>query len=47
VIAGGVLLALAFYRYHRQLEQFVINLAARFNRRTAVPVTEAVDESKR
>ena len=46
VIAGGMLLALAFYRYHRQLEQFVINLAARFNRRTPVPVTEPVDESK-
>ena len=47
VIAGGVLLALAFYRYHRQLEQFVINLAARFNRRTTVPVTEQVDEIER
>jgi uncharacterized membrane protein YdjX (TVP38/TMEM64 family) len=47
VIAGGVLLALAFYRYHRQLEQFVINLAARFNRRTPVPVTEPVDEIER
>lgn len=44
VVAGGVLAALAFYRYHRQLEQFVINLAARFNRRTVVPVTEPVDE---
>ena len=44
VIAGGVLLALTFYRYHRQLEQFVIDLATRFNRRTAVPVTESVDE---
>ncbi len=44
VIAGGVLLALAFYRYHRQLEQWVINLAARFNRRTAVPIAESVDD---
>jgi uncharacterized membrane protein YdjX (TVP38/TMEM64 family) len=43
VIAGGVLLALAFYRYHRQLEEFVIGLAARFNRRAAVPV-KAADE---
>jgi uncharacterized membrane protein YdjX (TVP38/TMEM64 family) len=47
VIAGGVLLALAFYCYHRQLEQFVINLAARFNRRAAVPVPESADESER
>jgi uncharacterized membrane protein YdjX (TVP38/TMEM64 family) len=47
VIAGGVLAALAFYRYHAQLEQFVIQLAARFNRRTAVPVTEPVDDGKR
>jgi uncharacterized membrane protein YdjX (TVP38/TMEM64 family) len=46
VIAGGVLLALVFYRYHRQLEQFVINLAARFNRRTPVPVREPVDDSE-
>jgi uncharacterized membrane protein YdjX (TVP38/TMEM64 family) len=44
VIAGGVLLALAFYRYHRQLEQWVIGLAARFNRQATVPVTEPVDE---
>jgi len=44
VIAGGVLLALVFYRYHRQLEQFVIHLAARFNRRVAVPVAEPVDD---
>jgi Mg/Co/Ni transporter MgtE len=44
VVSGGVLLALAFYRYHGQLEQFVINLAARFNRRAAVPITEPVDE---
>ncbi|CAG0932038.1 TVP38/TMEM64 family inner membrane protein YdjZ [Thermoflexales bacterium] len=44
VIAGGVLLALAFYRYHRQLEQVVIDLAARFNRRVALPVTEPVDD---
>jgi uncharacterized membrane protein YdjX (TVP38/TMEM64 family) len=47
VIAGGVLAALAFYRYHRQLEQFVINLAARFNRHTAVPVAESIDEAER
>jgi uncharacterized membrane protein YdjX (TVP38/TMEM64 family) len=46
VIAGGVLLALTFYRYHRQLEQRVISLAARLNRRTAVPVIESVDEIK-
>jgi uncharacterized membrane protein YdjX (TVP38/TMEM64 family) len=44
VIAGGVLLALMFYRYHRQLEQFVINLAARFNRRSAMPVAESIDD---
>jgi uncharacterized membrane protein YdjX (TVP38/TMEM64 family) len=43
VIAGGVLLALAFYRYHRQLEELVIGLAVRFNRRAAVPV-KAADE---
>ena len=40
VIAGGVLLALVFYRYHLQLEQFVINLAARFNRQAAAPIDE-------
>ncbi len=44
VVAGGVLLALAFYRFHQQLEQFVVTLAARFNRRDAVPVEESVDE---
>jgi uncharacterized membrane protein YdjX (TVP38/TMEM64 family) len=44
VIAGGVLLALVFYRYHRQLEHLVINLAARFNRRTVVPIAESVDD---
>ena len=44
VIAGGVLLALGFYRYHRRLEQWVINLAARFNRRTVIPVAESVDD---
>src|SRR5512147_1395698 len=38
VVAGGVLLALAFYRYHRPLEQVVINLAARFNRRAVIPI---------
>ena len=41
VIAGGVLLALAFYRYHRQLEQFVIDLAARRSRRAQVDEGEA------
>jgi hypothetical protein len=46
VIAGGVLLALVFYRYHRQLEQVVINLAARFNQRTPVPVTEPADDGE-
>ncbi len=44
VVAGGVLLALAFYRFHQQLEQYVVTLAARFNRRDAVPVEESVDE---
>lgn len=44
VVAGGVLLALAFYRYHRQLERFVVNLAGRLNPRAAVPITEPVDE---
>jgi uncharacterized membrane protein YdjX (TVP38/TMEM64 family) len=46
VVTGGVLLALAFYRYHGQLEQAVINLAARFNRRAVVPVAEQMDETK-
>jgi hypothetical protein len=46
VVAGGVLLGVAFYRYHRQLEQFVINLAARFNRHAAVPVTEPIDDGE-
>ncbi|HSD85552.1 MAG TPA: VTT domain-containing protein, partial [Anaerolineae bacterium] len=40
VVAGGVLLALAFYRYHRRLEQVVINLAARFNRTRTAPIDE-------
>jgi hypothetical protein len=40
VIAGGVLAALVFYRYHRQLERVVINLAARFNRPTVAPIDE-------
>jgi uncharacterized membrane protein YdjX (TVP38/TMEM64 family) len=40
VIAGGVLLALVFYRYHRQLERVVINLAARFNRPAVAPIDE-------
>jgi uncharacterized membrane protein YdjX (TVP38/TMEM64 family) len=44
VIAGGVLLALSFYRYHRRLEQFVIDLAARFNRRAIASIVEPVDE---
>lgn len=34
VVAGGIVAALLFYRYHRQLETLVINLAARFNRRS-------------
>ncbi len=41
VIAGGVLLALAFYRYHQQLERFVIDLAARRSRRTQADDGEA------
>ncbi len=45
VVGGGILLALAFYRYHRQLEQFVVSLAARFNRREAVPVAEPADDA--
>jgi uncharacterized membrane protein YdjX (TVP38/TMEM64 family) len=44
VVAGGVLLGVAFYRYHRQLEQFVISLAAQFNRRAEVPVAESADD---
>ncbi len=44
VVAGGVLMGVVFYRYHRPLEQFVLNLAARFNRRTPMPVTEPVDD---
>ena len=32
VVGGGIGLALLFYRFHRQLEVFVIDLAARFNR---------------
>ena len=44
VVSGGVLLGVVFYRYHRQLEQFVITLAARFNRRATVAVTEPVDD---
>ena len=46
VVSGGVLLGVVFYRYHRQLEQFVITLAARFNRRAVVPVTEPVDDGE-
>lgn len=44
VIAGGVLLGLGFYRYHALLEQWVIALAARFNRRVTVPITQATDD---
>ena len=44
VVAGGVLLGVAFYRYHRQLERLVVNLAAWFNRRAAVPVAEAAED---
>ncbi len=36
VVGGGIVAALLFYRFHRQLEAFVINLAARFNRRSSV-----------
>jgi uncharacterized membrane protein YdjX (TVP38/TMEM64 family) len=46
VVAGGVLLGAAFYRYHRQLEQLVVNLAAQFPRRTAMPVAEPVDDGE-
>jgi uncharacterized membrane protein YdjX (TVP38/TMEM64 family) len=34
VVGGGIVAALLFYRFHRQLEAFVITLAARFNRRS-------------
>ena len=34
VVAGGVMVGVLFYRYHRQLEQLVIALAARLNRRS-------------
>lgn len=40
VVAGGMLLALTFYRFHRQLEAFIINLAARFGHR---PVDDTAD----
>ena len=46
VVVGGVLLGVAFYRYHRQLEQLVVNLAAQFQRRAAVPVAEPVDDGE-
>lgn len=36
VVGAGIVAALFFYRFHRQLEAFVINLAARFNRRSSV-----------
>ena len=35
VVGGGIVLALLFYRFHRQLEAFVIELASRFNRRSS------------
>jgi uncharacterized membrane protein YdjX (TVP38/TMEM64 family) len=47
VVAGGVLLTLAFYRFHRQLEQFVVTLAARFNRHETVPIVEPLDDADR
>jgi H+/Cl- antiporter ClcA len=46
VVAGGVLVGVVFYRYHRQLERFVVGLAAQFNRRAAVPVAEPADKHK-
>jgi uncharacterized membrane protein YdjX (TVP38/TMEM64 family) len=46
VVAGGMLLGVAFYRYHRPLEQFVVELAGRFQRRAAVPVAESVDDDE-
>ena len=46
VVVGGVLLGAAFYRFHRQLEQLVVNLAAQFQRRAAVPVAEPVDDGE-
>jgi uncharacterized membrane protein YdjX (TVP38/TMEM64 family) len=36
VVTGGVLVGAIFYRYHRQLERLVINLAARVNRRAPI-----------
>lgn len=33
VVAGGMVLGLSFYRYHQRLEQLIIRLAARLNRR--------------
>lgn len=41
VVAGGVLLTIAFYRYHRPLEDGVIRLAARFSRQTPIDESEA------
>jgi uncharacterized membrane protein YdjX (TVP38/TMEM64 family) len=32
VVAAGMVMGLLFYRYHRRLESFVLNLAARFSR---------------
>jgi uncharacterized membrane protein YdjX (TVP38/TMEM64 family) len=46
VVAGGVLVGVVFYRYHLQLERFVVGLAAQFNRRAAVPVAEPADKHK-
>jgi uncharacterized membrane protein YdjX (TVP38/TMEM64 family) len=34
VVGAGIVMALLFYRYHRQLEAVVVNLAARLSRRS-------------
>jgi uncharacterized membrane protein YdjX (TVP38/TMEM64 family) len=36
VVVGGIVLALGFYRYHRKLEAWVIDLAARSNRKASI-----------
>jgi uncharacterized membrane protein YdjX (TVP38/TMEM64 family) len=36
VVVGGIILALGFYRHHRKLETWVIDLAARLNRKTSI-----------
>jgi uncharacterized membrane protein YdjX (TVP38/TMEM64 family) len=36
VVIGGIVLALGFYRYHRKLEAWVIDLAARSNRKASI-----------